>query len=102
MTNVARIAMAAAGLAAAATNGFHVTREIPIGGTGGWDYLTMDSEARRLYVSHATKVVVVDVDAGKIVGEIPDTAGVHGIALAPKLNRGFTSNGRANNVTIFD
>ena len=62
----------------------------------------MDSAARRLYVSHATKVIVVDVDAGKIVGEIPDTPGVHGIALAPEVGRGFISNGRGNNVTIFD
>jgi YVTN family beta-propeller protein len=62
----------------------------------------MDSAARRLYVSHNSHVVVVDPDAGKVVGEIPDTPGVHGIALAPELNRGFVSNGRGNNVTIFD
>ena len=62
----------------------------------------MDSAARRLYVSHATHVVVVDVDSGKVVGDIPDTPGVHGIAIAPELNRGFVSNGRGNNVTIFD
>src|SRR5579872_4203659 len=88
-------------LAAAAT-GYHVTGEIKIGGEGGWDYLTVDSAARRLYVSHNTHVVVVDIDAKKVVGDIPDTTGVHGIAIAPELNRGFTSNGRANNVTIFD
>lgn len=88
--------------ATAAPNGYHVIKHIKIGGDGGWDYVTMDSAARRLYVSHATRVVVVDVDAGKVVGEIPDTQGVHGIAIAPELNRGFTSNGRANNVTIFD
>ncbi len=69
---------------------------------GGWDYLTVDSAARRLYVSHATHVVVVDLDANKVVGDIPDTPGVHGIAIAPELNRGFVSNGRGNNVTIFD
>jgi hypothetical protein len=57
---------------------------------------------RRLYVSHATHVAVVDVDSGKVVGDIPDTPGVHGIAIAPELNRGFVSNGRGNNVTIFD
>jgi DNA-binding beta-propeller fold protein YncE len=91
-----------AGFAAAAAGGFHLLREIHIGGAGGWDYVTLDGAGRRLYVSHATKVIVVDPDSGKVVGEIPDTAGVHGIALAPKLNRGFTSNGRANNVTIFD
>jgi DNA-binding beta-propeller fold protein YncE len=86
----------------AAPTGWKVLKEIKIGGEGGWDYLTIDSAARRLYVSHATHVVVVDPDAGKIVGDIPDTPGVHGIALAPALNRGFVSNGRGNNVTIFD
>ena len=86
----------------AAPNGYHVVKKIKIGGEGGWDYVTMDSAARRLYVSHATRVVVVDADTGKIAGEISDTQGVHGIALAPQLNRGFTSNGRANTVTIFD
>jgi DNA-binding beta-propeller fold protein YncE len=86
----------------AAPTGYHVVGDVKIGGDGGWDYLTVDSAARRLYVSHATHVVVVDIDAGKIVGDIPDTQGVHGIAVAPELNRGFTSNGRANNVTIFD
>ena len=89
-------------LIGAAPTGYHVTGEIKIGGEGGWDYLTVDSAARRLYVSHATHVVVVDLDAGKVVGDIPDTPGVHGIAIAPELNRGFISNGRGNNVTIFD
>jgi hypothetical protein len=87
---------------AAASTGYHVTGEIKIGGEGGWDYLTVDSAARRLYVSHATHVVVVDLDADKVVGDIPETPGVHGIAIASELNRGFISNGRANNVTIFD
>jgi DNA-binding beta-propeller fold protein YncE len=86
----------------AAPTGWKVLKEIKIGGEGGWDYLTMDSQARRLYVSHATHVAVVDPDAGKVVGDIPDTPGVHGIALAPSLNRGFITNGRGNNVTIFD
>ena len=88
--------------AIAASTGYHIIKEIKIGGEGGWDYLTMDSASRRLYVSHNTHVVVVDVDAGKIVGDIPDTQGVHGIAIVQQLNRGFTSNGRTNNVTIFD
>jgi YVTN family beta-propeller protein len=86
----------------AAPTGWKILKEIKVGGEGGWDYLTMDSAARRLYVSHATHVVVIDPDAGKVVGDIPDTPGVHGIALAPELNRGFVSNGRGNNVTIFD
>src|ERR1051325_2719325 len=89
-------------LLAAAPTGYHVIGEIKIGGEGGWDYLTVDSAARRLYVSHATHVAVVDLDANKIVGDIPNTPGVHGIAIASALNRGFISNGRGNNVTIFD
>ena len=85
-----------------AASGYHVIGEIKVGGEGGWDYLTVDSAARRLYVSHGTHVVVVDLDGRKIVGDIPDTPGVHGIALAPELKKGFISNGRANTVTIFD
>jgi DNA-binding beta-propeller fold protein YncE len=73
-----------------------------MGGEGGWDYLTMDSESRRLYVSRGTRVAVVDADSGAAVGEIPSTAGVHGIALAPDAHRGFTSNGRSSTITIFD
>jgi hypothetical protein len=99
---VALMAVAAAVSLSAASTGFHVLGEIKIGGEGGWDYLTVDSAARRLYVSHNTHVAVIDIDAQKVVGDIPDTSGVHGIAIAPDLNRGFTSNGRANNVTIFD
>jgi DNA-binding beta-propeller fold protein YncE len=83
-------------------SGYHVAREIPIGGEGGWDYLTVDSGARRLYISHATKVVVVDVDSDKIVGEVGNLSGVHGIAVAPDLGRGFISNGRSSLITIFD
>src|SRR6266576_1808126 len=78
----------------AASTGYHVVGEVKIGGEGGWDYLTMDNTARRLYVSHATHVAVVDVDSGKLVGDIPDTPGVHGIAIAPELKKGFISNGR--------
>jgi YVTN family beta-propeller protein len=85
-----------------ATTGYRVVKQIKIGGEGGWDYLEIDSDARRLYVSHATHTVVVDPDAGKVVGDIPDTPGVHGVQIVPSLNRGFISNGRGNNVTIFD
>lgn len=101
MKRIAGTCFALAALAAPAGR-YHVISKIPIGGEGGWDYVTMDSAARRLYVSHGTRVVVVDVDAGKVAGEIRDTPGVHGIAIASKLGRGFTSNGRSNNVTIFD
>ena len=88
--------------AAAASSGYKVTGKIPVAGEGGWDYLVADADARRLYVSHSTHVVVYDVDSHAVVGDIPDTQGVHGIALAPELGRGFISNGRANSVTIFD
>jgi YVTN family beta-propeller protein len=88
--------------AAFAAEGFHVLNTVKIGGAGAWDYLTMDSAAHRLYVSHGTAVEVIDVDAGKVVGQVADTQGVHGIAIAPGLNKGFTSNGRTNNVTVFD
>lgn len=83
-------------------SGYHLVKTIPIGGEGGWDYCIVDSGARRVYVSHATHVVVLDADTDANVGDIPDTQGVHGIALAPDLGRGFVSNGRANTVTIFD
>jgi len=89
-------------MAVAASTGYHVIKEIKIGGEGGWDYVNMDSASRRLFVSHATHTVVVNVDSGTVVGDIPDTQGVHGIALAPGLNRGFISDGRSNMVTIFD
>jgi len=85
-----------------AATGYHIIGEIPIGGEGGWDYLTVDSAAHRLYVSHATHVAVVDLETSKVVGDIPETPGVHGIAIAPELNKGFISNGRGNTVTIFD
>jgi YVTN family beta-propeller protein len=91
-----------ASIALAAASGYKVIKEIKVGGEGGWDYPAIDSAARRLYVAHNNVVNVIDPDAGKVVGKIEDTQGVHGIAIAPALNRGFTSNGRANNVTIFD
>ena len=86
----------------AAATGYHILGEITIGGDGGWDYLSVDSAARRLYVSHQSHVVVVDLDSNKVVGDIPDTQGVHGIAVASDLGKGFISNGRGNNVTVFD
>lgn len=85
-----------------ASSGYHLSKTIPLGGAGQWDYCLVDKDARRLYVSHGTEVVVVNVDSGEKVGTIPDTPGVHGIALAQDLGRGFTSNGRADSVTIFD
>jgi DNA-binding beta-propeller fold protein YncE len=87
---------------AAADPGYHVIKTYKLGGEGGWDYLNLDSSSRRLYISRATHVMVIDADSGKAVGDIPDTPGVHGIALAPELGRGFISNGREGTVTIFD
>jgi DNA-binding beta-propeller fold protein YncE len=82
--------------------GYHVISKLPLGGEGGWDALTVDSGAARLYISRGTHVMVVDLATGKSAGDIPNTPGVHGIAVAPELGRGFTSNGRANTCTIFD
>jgi len=86
----------------AADGPYHFLKEIPVGGDGGWDYLSVDEAARRLYVSHATKVVVIDMDKDEVVGEIADTPGVHGIAVAPNLGRGFVSNGREAKASIVD
>jgi len=93
---VATLALAAGG------PGYKVVNTYKVGGEGGWDYLTSDAAARRLYISRATHVIVLDLDSGKTVGDIADTPGVHGIALAPELGRGFVSNGRENTVSIFD
>src|SRR6266849_6422795 len=81
---------------------YHAGKEIPVGGEGGWDYLSVDPAAHRLYVSHATHVVVIDTQTNKIVGDIPDTPGVHGVAIAADLGRGFSSNGRENKASMFD
>jgi len=86
----------------AGPSGYQVVKTVPLPGDGFWDYVGVDSDARRIYVSHGTKVLVLDADSLAVVGEIPDTQGVHGIAVAPELGRGFTSNGRAGTSTIFD
>jgi len=77
-------------------------REIPVGGGSGWDYLYADPAGRRLYVTHGTKVVVIDMDTDKVVGEIVDTPGVHGFVTIPDLKKGFSSNGQENKVSIVD
>jgi len=86
----------------AAGPGYKVVNTYKVGGEGGWDYLTADAVTRRLYISRAAHVIVLDLDSGTNVGDIADTPGVHGIALAPELGRGFTSNGREGTVSIFD
>jgi YVTN family beta-propeller protein len=88
--------------AAFAAEGYKVINKIKIGGTGGWDYIALDNTNRRLYASHTGIVEVVDPDAGKVVGQITQLHGVHGIAVAPELNKGFISNGQSNSVTVFD
>jgi YVTN family beta-propeller protein len=87
---------------AAKAPGYHITKKTVLGGDGGWDYLTVDAKGRRIYISRGTHVMVVDADTGALVGDIPNTTGVHGIAIASDLDKGFTSNGRDNSVTIFD
>ncbi len=89
-------------LAAAAPAGYQVSKKIPLPGTGGWDYLTVDATARRLYVSHATQVVVLDADSLEIVGTIPGLSGVHGIAVAPEFGKGFITSGQTDSVAVFD
>jgi DNA-binding beta-propeller fold protein YncE len=84
------------------TSGYKVVKKVQIGGEGGWDYLLADAATGRLYVSHGNCVVVLDTKSDQVVGTIPNTPGVHGIALNPRLGRGYTSNGRAGTVTVFD
>jgi len=85
-----------------AEGSYRFLKEIAVGGDGGWDYLSVDAAHHRLYVSHATKIVVIDTAKDTVVGEIADTPGIHGIALAPDLGRGFASNGRENKAAIVD
>ena len=83
-------------------SGYHVIKTVPVPGDEGWDYVLVDSDARRVYISHGSHVVVMNADTYAIEGDIPDTPGVHGIAVVPDLNRGFISAGRANTAVIFD
>lgn len=92
----------ASAILSAGPSGYHVAKTLKLGGDGGWDYLTVDAKARRVYISRGTHVMVVDADTGAVVGDIPNTNGVHGIAIAPDMDKGFVSDGRDNTVTIFD
>src|SRR6516165_7553109 len=89
-------------LPALAQNQYQLKQKFVIGGDGGWDYLTYDPVGKRLFISRGTRVQVVDPAKGTVLSEIPETTGVHGIALAQDLGKGFTSNGRENTVTVFD
>lgn len=87
---------------ASGASGYHVAKKVKLGGAGGWDYLEVDPATHRLFISRGTHVMVYDPMAEKVVGDIPDTQGVHGVAIAADLSKGFTSNGRSTNSTIFD
>jgi DNA-binding beta-propeller fold protein YncE len=88
--------------APAGKSGYHLIKKVKLGGEGGWDYLSVDAASRRLFISRGTHVMVVDADQGTVVGDIPNTQGVHGIALVSEMNKGFTSNGSSATATIFD
>jgi DNA-binding beta-propeller fold protein YncE len=98
------ILLASATAAFAAAEGYTLLKTVPVPGDGGWDYLIVDEAGRRVYISHGTQVDVMDADSYEIKGTIKDEAikGVHGIAVAPDLCRGYISNGRSNTVTVFD
>ena len=98
----ARFAVSIALALLQAGTGYKVETRYPVPGNGGFDYVTIDSDARRLYLSHGTQVDVIDPDSGKLIGTIADTPGVHGVALASEFKHGFTSNGRENKVSMFD
>src|SRR4051812_49654387 len=87
---------------AVAGDAYKFLNEIQIGGEGGWDILTVDPAARRLYVSHSTKIVVVDLEKNAVAGEIVDTPGVHGFIPVPELQRGFSTNGKENKASVVD
>lgn len=99
---VLMLSMLPAAGAPAADGPYQFITKIDVGGEGGWDYASVDSVARRLYVTHSSKIVVIDLDKNTIVGEITDTPGVHGFALAPELGLGFSSNGMENKASIVD
>jgi len=106
MQKAARISLlllATVALAAgAAGSDYKVVKTWKLGGDGGWDYLTADGDGHRLFIARATRVMVVDTASGKLLAEIPDTPGVHGIALDYDIGRGFISAGREDTVTVFD
>ena len=101
LTLILFLAIATVALSAG-PSGYHINKKTVLGGEGGWDYLTVDSKARRVYISRGTHVMVVDADSYALLGDIPGTNGVHGIAIASDIDKGFVSDGRDSNVTIFD
>jgi hypothetical protein len=101
-TLAAAILFASQAPAADKAPAYHLVKEIPIAGDTGWDYLSIDEQARRLYVTHGTHIVVVDIDSDTVVGDITDTPGVHGFAIAQGLGKGFASNGAESKVSVVD
>ena len=87
---------------AASPSGYHIIKKVPIPGVGGWDYVTVDDAARRVYVAHASQVEVLDAGTFELVGTIPNTPGVHGVAIATEFGRGFITAGKSDSVIIFD
>src|ERR1700722_9426008 len=101
--SAAAIALTPSALRAGDDGGkFKIVKKIPLEGGGRWDYVTVDPEAHRAYVARATHVTVLDSESGAVVGDIPDTPGVHGVAVAPDLGIGFISQGGAARVAVFD
>jgi DNA-binding beta-propeller fold protein YncE len=98
----AMIGVSAQAFAAGKVPEYRSLGEIAVSGETGWDYLSIDSDARRLYVTHGTHIVVIDLDSQSVVGDIPDTPGVHGLAIAHDLGRGFSSNGGESKVGVVD
>ena len=96
------LALTARSSFAAADGPYHLLKEIPVGDPSSWDYLSVDEAGRRLYVSHGTEVVVIDIDKDTVVGKIPNTPRVHGFAVAPDLGRGVASNGGENKASVVD
>ena len=106
--SIAMLVCAASALAAlsvpghADTPAYEIVARMPVGGEGGWDYLTFDPASHRLFVTRGSHVQVVDTARDTVVGDIPNTNGVHGVVLVPEVGHGFTSNGRDSTVTVFD
>src|SRR5262249_13596097 len=101
LTMLAAVAMLTAGARTEAQSpNYKVVKTLPVGGDGGWDYLTVDPDAKRLYITRGSTnhTMVVDLASGNVAGDIADTPGAHGVAIAPSLGRGFTSNGRDTTV----
>lgn len=90
------------GFSLAQSNRFRVRKTLELGGEGGWDYVTFEDAKDRLFIARSNRVMVVDASSGKVLGEVPGTEGVHGVALVPNIGKGFASDGRSDSVTVFD